>query len=899
MNIAEIEIDLLELTEKPFNKLEFIYEFLEIYNAPKATLTKLKQGIGNHVHIPGGLIQTGDLLWKNKIYFHTSDKEEPGLVVEKLIADPLVKRHRPRFIVSTNGKELSFRDLKTDQHIDTKYKNLNEYFLFFLPLANIERYEAPVENPADIKATGRIAKLYDSILEANKDWIDRDYTHDFNQFMTRLLFCFFAEDTSIFEKNIFTSTIMNLSKEDGSNTHEILNNIFLAMDQKSANRQNLPEYCRKFEYVNGGLFSDKTLVPKFSKKSLRLFKECGELFWKDINPDILGSMIQAVAQPLLREDMGMHYTSIPNIMKVLQPLFLTSLEDDFKEAANNENKLQRILQRIYNIRVLDPACGSGNFLIIAYKELRRLEMRIFEKLKDVSKQWLLPMTEVKLTQFFGIELTDFATETAKLSLWIAEYQMNEVFKITFGKAPSPLPLRDSGNIIRENAANYDWAKICPVDTKKETYIVGNPPYLGRASQTKSQKADMAKVFSHVTKKYKNLDYVALWYMKAAEYCQKASAQCALVTTNSICQGEQVSMLWPIIYKYELEIGFAHQSFKWRNSAAKNAAVTCIIVGIRPLSKKEKIIYNEKYHQVVKNISPYLIAGENFFVTKRKKPLSFEREMNFGSMANDGGHLLLSPEEKTSIIDSYPQANKFIRRLYGSREFSTGTERYCLWIEDSDVDDALQIAPIKERAELVRKLRSKSKRDATSELAKYAYRFGEVRYKKSEAILVPKSTSERRKYITAGYIQPGSIITDGAFAIYDAEPYIFALISSRLHYVWGASIGGRFKMDPRYSNTLVYNTFPTPSLSVDQKQTLEELAIEILGARELNPGKTISWLYDPDHMPSNLLEAHKNLDDTLEQLYIGRPFDTDGERLEHLLKLYAHKSTKIISNQKVK
>jgi hypothetical protein len=842
MNIAEIESELQDLIDKPFDATTFVYRFLEIYNAPKATITKLKQGSGNHA-------KNGDLLWKNKLFFRIAEIGTAADVVDTMIADPLVKKHRPRFIFVTDGEDVYCRDLKADQSIDVPLKKLNDQFLFFLPLANIERYEAPEENPADIKATGRVAKLYDAILEANSDWIERDYTHDLNQFMARLLFCFFAEDTAIFEKDAFTSTVMSRTQEDGSDTAAILDTIFESMNTKSGDRAHLPEYAKRFPYVNGGLFRDKTRVPKFSKRARRLLKECGELYWKDINPDIFGSMIQAVAQPGLREDMGMHYTSVPNIMKVLVPLFLLSLEEEFDAARDNEAKLKKLLLRIYSVRVFDPACGSGNFLIIAYKELRKLEMRIFERQKQIAKQWLLPMTDVKLTQFFGIELTDFATETAKLSLWIAEYQMNELFKATFGKAPPALPLRDSGNIVHGNAAEVDWVKACPKIAGVETYIVGNPPYLGRADQTKEQKADMTRVFSGLSTNYKNLDYVACWYVKAAEYCQDNAAQCALVTTNSICQGEQVAMLWPIIYKSGLEIGFAHQPFKWRNSASKNAAVTCVIVGIRTSSKLKKVIYNDNYHHQVANISPYLVEGDNLFVTKRRKPISFEHEMTFGSMANDGGHLLLSVAEKDKIVSEYPAAARFMKRLYGSQEFSKGTERWCLWIAEKDIVAANSIPPIHVRIEGVRAARLDSDRASTADLAEHAHRFGEVRHKESDAILVPKNTSERRRYITAGFIEAGSVITDLAFAIYDAQPYIFAIISSRLHYVWGAGVGGRFKMDPRYSNTLVYNTFPIPDLSLQQKGALEDLAIEILGAREAHPGRTISWLYDPETMPA--------------------------------------------------
>jgi hypothetical protein len=654
MNIAEIESSLRELVETPFDADGFIYRFLEIYDAPKSTVTKLRQTPHS------SLFSTGDLLWKKKLFFRIAPKGQSAATVDALALDPLTKKQSPRFLLSTDGEEIYARDLKADQFRYIPFEKLNDAFDFFLPLAGIERYEGVAENPADIKATARLAKLYDAVLEANPAWAGHDQTHELNLFMTRMLFCFFAEDTSIFDQGLFTTTLMSLTCDDGTDTPEVLQTIFSAMNSPTENRKSLPEYARKFPYVNGGLFKEQTPIPIFSKRARRLLKDCGALSWRDISPDIFGSMIQAVVEPGMRGDMGMHYTSVPNIMKVLQPLFLHSLEEEFEAAFESEIKLQKLLQRIYKIRIFDPACGSGNFLIIAYRELRKLESRIFERQKALARQWSLPITGVRLTQFYGIELADFAAETAKLSLWIAEYQINELFKAEFGSAPPALPLRDSGNIAHGNACLLDWLDICGINDEGETFVVGNPPYLGRADQTPE-----------------NLDYVSCWYVKGAKYCGTTGGQLALVTTNSVCQGEQVALLWPQIYAHGLEIGFAHQSFKWRNNASHNAAVTCVVVGIRPASKQPKLLFTENNAQIVKNISPYLVEGDNIFVTKRRKPLSFETEMSFGSMANDGGFLLLNPEERREILESSPSALHLIKRLYGSQEFTKGIERWCI------------------------------------------------------------------------------------------------------------------------------------------------------------------------------------------------------------------------------
>ncbi|MDE2133317.1 MAG: class I SAM-dependent DNA methyltransferase [Alphaproteobacteria bacterium] len=884
MNIAEIESELQALADAPFDPATFVFRFLEIYDAPKSTLTKLKQGTANHASEPG------DLLWKNNLFFRVAPSGKTAETVDAMLIDPLVKRHKPRFIMAVDGNEVYVRDLKVDQTVDTSFKKLNDAFLFFLPLAGIERYDAVTENEADIKATARVAKLYDAILQANPDWIDRDHTHELNLFMTRMLFCFFAESTSIFEKHIFTNTVINRTDEDGSNAHAVLSVIFRAMNTPKTERSELPAFARNFEYVNGGLFRDDTSVPLFNKRALRLLKECGELDWKAINPDIFGSMIQAVAQPGLREDMGLHYTSIPNIMKALQPLFLLSLEEDFEAARNSELKLKKLLQRIYNIRVFDPACGSGNFLIIAYKELRKLEMRIFERQKQIAKQWSLAMTGLHLNQFFGIELTDFAAETAKLSLWIAEYQMNEQFKAIFGSSPPSLPLRDSGNILQENAARLPWDSVCPPSEGAEIYIVGNPPFEGARGQSESQKADINFALGSAYDGVNSLDYVCIWFHLAGKYIKQFPAQAAFVATSSICQGQSVSLFWSKMVSQSVEIGFAHSPFKWRNNATHNAAVNCVIVGIRRRSAAKKIIFDEASSKVVANISPYLTDNDDVVVEKRFQPPVGLPALVMGNQAIDGGHLILSKPEMEKIVSNHPSASRFIRPVYGANDFVRGESRFCIWVHEQDYATAKRIPEFAARFDKVREYREVSGEVARS-LINIPYRFRYVHEAKECLLVVPRTTTERREYIACGVLDKNAIVTDAVQVIYDPQMYLFGILSSKVHIVWVKAVAGKFKTDPRYSNTLVYNTFPLPTLSDEQRNVLEEHAFEILRVRESFPGKTLGWLYDPDTMPDDLLKAHHDLDDTLERIYIGRPFKNDTERLEHLFKLYAAKRKK--------
>jgi N-6 DNA Methylase len=881
MNIAEIESKIGEFVRKPYDQESFVFGFLSIFeNIPKATLTKLHQGSGNQSKVPG------EVLWKKNLFFKSAPKGKAVETVDALVGNSLTKKHAPRFVMSTDGHEFYCRDIKADQSVDVQYSKLNDVFDFFLPLAGIERHEAVAENPADLKATARLANLYDAILEANPDWIGRDHTHELNLFMTRLLFCLFAEHTSIFEHGAFTKTVISMTKEDGSNTSDLLQALFLAMDTPSDEGDGLSEYTRKFPYVNGGLFRDRTPVPQFSRRARRLLKECGDLSWQEINADIFGSMIQAVAQPGLRGDIGMHYTSVPNIMKVLSPLFLTSLEEEFESARDSESKLIKLRDRLYNIKIFDPACGSGNFLIIAYRELRKIENRIFARLKEVAKQVPLAMSGIRLNHFYGIELDDFAVETAKLSLWIAEYQMNEQFKAMFGSAPPALPLKDSGKIVRGNATRLDWLEVCPKADGAEVYVVGNPPYAGSVYQTDSQKENMAKIFTSVLRAYKDLDYVACWLLKGADYCRETKANIAFVATNSICQGEQVAMLWPLIFNRGVEISFAYQSFKWKNNAAKNAAVICIIIGLRLRDRKTKVIFSGNIARQVKNIGPYLIEMDDLVVNKRTVPISSRPIMVKGNQPSDDGNFLLSRQERDELLRVYPGAKKFLKRFYGSQEFIKGIERWSLWIEDLDVRDALEIRPIRERVDRVQKFRKDGKSKQSRDNADTPHRFAYAPHIAAQALLVPRVASERRQYIPVGLMAADVIISDNAYAVYQASDYIFSILSSKLHAVWLSAVGGHMKTDYRYSNTLVYNTFPIPTLSADQRASLEAHAVEILGTRESYPGKTIAWLYDPETMPADLLKTHLALDDTLEHIYIGRRFKNDTERLEQLFRLYA-------------
>jgi len=611
--------------------------------------------------------------------------------------------------------------------------------------------------------------------------------------------------------------------------------------------------------------------------------ECGKLDWATINPDIFGSMFQAVVHKDQRSNMGQHYTSVPNIMKVIEPLFLNELREEFEKHYDNQNKLEQILSRLEKLRIFDPACGSGNFLIIAYKEIRELEMEIFLRIQEITDNPSLPFSRISLSQFYGIELDDFAHEVAILSLWLAEHQMNVKFKEIFGQTNPTLPLREGGNIICGNATRVPWEDVCPKNKGVEVYILGNPPYLGARNQDKNQKADIHAVFGRI-KGINSLDYISCWFYMAAKYLYECNGQAGFVTTNSICQGEQVSLLWPNIFSLGIEIGFAHQSFKWDNNAKNKAVVTCAIVGLRTFSKKEKYIYSGSVAHSVKIISPYLTADTHVIVHRRSKPWNNLPSLVYGNQAIEGGNLIIDTEEKNIIINKYPEATKYIRPLCSAGDYIRGISRYCIWVKEEELEDARKILPFAEKFEKVKTFRENGGEVARS-LSHIPYRFRYVHEAQKNLLILPRTTSERRQYLPIGFLEAEVIVTDATQVIYDPEPYTLAILSSRIHMAWVKSVAGRLKTDFRYSNSLCYNTFPIPKLTDKQKENITTHVYNVLEERENYSEKTMAELYDPDKMPDGLKEAHHNLDIAVERCYRSKPFTSDEERLEYLFKLY--------------
>ena len=881
MNTKEIEHNIKAIFDN-FTEEEFIYDLLVAFGISKTSVTRLKKGDFNLSKVEN------EILYKKKIFFKVEETNKILSTLENVSKEERILKHKPRFAIVTDYKHIVAKDLKLGRNLDIELNELPNYFDFFLPLAGSEVYNASNDNEADRNASYKMATLYDLLREENPDiYNSKEKIHQLNIFLSRLLFCYFAEDTGIFEEDsIFTNTLAQHTESNGSDTHEFLNHLFERLNAEKEDK--FPEYLKKFPYVNGGLFKDYIDAPKFSYKARKVLIELGDLDWKDINPDIFGSMIQAVVIDEYRSDLGMHYTSVPNILKLIKPLFLDELYEEFEKASDSVKQLRKLILRISKIKFFDPACGSGNFLIITYKELRVLEIKILQRIIELQKSELLfEDSLISLNQFYGIEIDDFAHEVAILSLWLAEHQMNQYFEHQLEghtEHKSIIPLKKSGTIIQGNATRKDWKEVCPIAKKEEVYIIGNPPYLGARLQDEEQKKDMGIVFSGI-RGYNNMDYIVCWFYKAKDYINGNKAKYAFVTTNSICQGEQVALIWPHILSEQIEIEFAHQSFKWTNNAKGNAGVTVIIVGIRNVSNAPKYLFKDNLRKTVKNINPYLLDSANVIITGQSKPLSNFPEISFGSMANDGGNLLLSQEEKDNLIRLEPDSKSLIKKLVGALEFIRGINKYCLWIDDENEEFAKSLPHVKERIDKTEVSRLNSKRKSTQELSNIPHKFAEIRYLPTDSIIIPSVSSEKREYIPIGFLSPNEVIVAPNFAIYHAQPWLFAVVTSRMHMTWVRAVGGKLETRYRYSAKLCYNTFPFPNISTKQKESLNLYVFGIIEERAKYSGKTMAQLYNPDTMPKSLKQAHQELDEAIEKCYRLQPFKNDTERLEYLFKLY--------------
>jgi hypothetical protein len=900
MNPVEIEEAVSNLALAPFDRAEFPYQFLAAFGSKDTALQRLRAGATNQSDLPCGVLQRGN------IHIAACAPGEVDATLKALRDSPKTLSNKVKFILATDGETFQAEDMNEGGTVACPFASFDDHFGFFLPLAGITTVAQIRESAFDIKATGRLNKLYVELLKDNPDWTGR--REDMNHFMARLIFCFFAEDTDIFVgEGLFSKTIEQMSARDASDTHVVMAEIFRAMDTKLTDRgtAGIKRYADVFPYVNGQLFSGSTDCPRFSKIARSYLLHIGSLNWRKINPDIFGSMIQAVTDDEERGALGMHYTSVPNILKVLNPLFLDDLQEKLDEAGDNGRKLLNLRQRMAKIRVFDPACGSGNFLVIAYKAMRAIEAEINRRRGEIERR-----SDIPLTNFRGIELRDFPAEIARLALIIAEYQCDVTYRGQKEALAEFLPLDSQNWITCGNALRLDWLSICPptgtsvrvqaddlfgtplnqaeIDFENEggeTYICGNPPYLGSSWQSLDQKADLEAVCRGRVKAWKSLDYVAGWLIKASDCLRHVSGSFGLVATKTVCEGEQVSAVWPVIYQNGQDIIFGHTRFDWSNLASNQAGVTVVIVGVgRPIQTKR--LFDLSSSRDVAAITPYLTPGSRIIVSKASTDLFSKPKMLRGNMPTDGGHFILSPEEAAVVVRDGIVPQKFVRPFYGADELVSDRLRYCLWIPDEGLDEALSNPFLAERIRNVGSSRRESAAPTTRNTKVPPHRFMQIEgTSERHTIAVAAITTERRNFLPASLFSKREIFSNKCYVLYDAPLWTFSVLVSTLHRVWIGTVSARMRTGFSYTNTLGWNTFPMPTLTSQNEADLTECAVEILLSREAHFPKNILELYDPDAMPEDLRAAHDRNDEVLERIYIGRRFRNDTERLEKLFEMY--------------
>lgn len=891
---------------KAFEKLSqershenFFFDFLKALKFPAATIKRLKEPDNNR----NVATVIGDTALSKQIYFHPAAAgEDLQDVLKERIQDTTLLKHKLRFFLTTDFENVVAYDARVDDWTSFAFSDLRDNYEFFLPLTGL--YEKPLAytaHPADVKACEKMGKLYDVIRAKNH--YEKEHLHDLNVFLTRLLFCFFAEDTGIFPiQGQLTQAIEALTKPDGSDLDEFFERLFWVLDMAPTQpgRKSESAQLAAFPYVNGGLFKEKIHIPTFNTKARNILIECGRLEWKEISPVIFGAMFQSVMDPEIRHELGAHYTSEKNIFKVIGPLFLDDLKAELEKiledrSSHRKKRLKDFQAKLASIQIADPACGCGNFLVVSFRELKLLELKVVSALlesdankdRSVLTDWQEEYSKVSIDQFYGIELEEFPVDIARVSLWLMEHVMNQRFGELLGMVIPTIPLRTSAKIVCANALTTDWAEVLPV--KELSYIIGNPPFGGASTITKEQKAEILGVFTSV-KNAGILDYVAAWYGKTAGVMTlNPHIHCAFVSTNSICQGEQVAPLWGYLFNQGVHINFAHQTFQWRNEAKDNAGVYCVVIGFSHENSEHKKLFiyatpkAEPQCYDVKHINAYLLDfDEGLFISSVNSALGTDNAMVRGNQPTDGGNLIIEAED----FDTFNQVEAirpYIKKLIGSRELLHSLPRYCLWLVDAP-QKVLDLPLVSDRITKCRQMRESSKDPGCRKLAKRSHEFRDLNNPKT-SILIPRISSERRQYVPMVFVGSDTISTDLCQTVPNGTLYDFGILESRMHMTWMRTVCGRLKSDYRYSRDLCYNTFPWPKVSEKDRQLIENLAQNVLLVREYYPDQTLADLYDPDKMPEDLRKAHHELDLAVERLYRKKPFENDEERLHHLFARY--------------
>ena len=845
-----------------------------------------------------------DLLWKGTILIEMKSRGKNLDKAFQQAKDYLhgLKQHElPKYILVSDFEIFKLYDLEEENIVEFKILDLVNNVQNFGFLLGYQKKVYKEQDPANIKAAEFMGKLHDRLKEIGYDG------HPLEVYLVRLLFCLFAEDTTIFNKQQFQDYIAFRTNEDGSDLAPKLQELFQVLDTPSEKRfKNLDEQLAEFPYVNGKLFQEILPMASFDTKMRQALLDCCYIDWSKISPAIFGSMFQSVMNPKERRNLGAHYTSETNILKLIKPLFLDELWAEFESIKGNKNKLPEFHKKISELKFLDPACGCGNFLVITYRELRLLEINVLRAIYK-SGQGVLDIREIiwlDVDMMCGIEYEEFPARIAEVAMWLIDHQMNMQISNEFGQYFARLPLKKSAKIVHGDALEVDWETVVPKE--QLSYIIGNPPFIGSKIMTQLQRNQIVKEFDNIQGSGV-LDYVTGWYIKSAKFIQNTKIKVAFVSTNSIVQGEQTSILWgQMLNKFGIKIHFAHRTFRWSNEAKGNAAVFCVIVGFANYDTNNKSIFeyeniNGEAHEIkAKNINAYLVDAKDIFVEKRRKPICNIPEIKFGSMPNDGGYLILTDNEKIEFLKKEPNAEKYIKHLLSAKEFLNNENRWCFWLKDINPSDLKSLPETSKKVQSVKDYRNKSTREATRKLADFPTLFGENRQPNSDFILIPRHSSENRKFIPLGFFNSEYIPSDSCSFISNANLFHFGILMSTMHMAWVKTVCGRIKSDYRYSNELVYNNFPFPKNQTEKLvASIEEKAQKVLEVRSSFPNSSLADLYHPLTMPPTLIKAHNELDKAVDAAYRSAPFTSEANRMVYLFELYEKYTADLFTKEKPK
>ncbi|HRQ54175.1 MAG: class I SAM-dependent DNA methyltransferase [Ignavibacteriaceae bacterium] len=937
-----------DVTEESAESQTFLNEFFEVFGISRRRVSTFEKPV-QKVDGREGYI---DLLWPGKILIeHKSKGKNLEKAANQAIAYSfgLTEEELPQYILVCDFNLFVLYDLEENTRHEFLLKDLVKHVKLFSFIAGYQKSITKDEDPVNIEAAERMGKIHDKLKAIGYSG------HELEVYLVRLVFCLFADDTNIFNKDIFEEYLKNKTSKDGSDLALHLSQIFYILNTPESQRlTNIDEHLIEFPYVNGKLFEEQLSPAQFDSEMRNVLIECCDLDWAKISPAIFGSLFQAVMNPEERRNLGAHYTSEKNILRVIKPLFLDELFKEFETIKNNTKQLKEFHKKLSALKFLDPACGCGNFLVITYRELRLLEIEILKVLVKNSQleSDIKNIIWIDIDQFYGIEIEEWPVRISEVAMWLIDHQMNMRVSEEFGEYFVRLPLKKSANIICDNALRIEWGNIIakteidisadvtniikiseptphyntvnvytnevkvlvsapekkPISDKTTfDYILGNPPFIGKHFQNEQQKNDMDLVFKGI-KAYGVLDYVTCWYIKAAKIIQNSNTKVAFVSTNSISQGEQPGILWNILFNlYEIKIHFAHRTFRWTNEARGKAAVHVVIIGFANFDTNEKYLFEyddikgEPHTRKVKNISPYLIEGKDLIIPKRKSPICNVPEIRFGNMPNDGGNLLINDDEVEAYKLIEGEVEKFIRPFLGAHEFLNGKKKWCLWFYKNQENLNLKRMRITyKRIEAVEQHRSKSKRKGTQTLSLFPMLFGEIRQPETNFILVPRVSSENRRIIPMSIYSPEYIVGDTCLSIASSNLFHLGILQSEMHMSWVKQVCGRLKSDYRYSSDIVYNNFPWPLNPTDKQiKLVEEKAKKVLDVRKEFPQNSLADLYDPLTMPPALVKAHQELDKAVDLCYRSQPFPNETKRIEFLFELYEKYTKPLLVEKKTK